>query len=355
MTADPLVPTDALVVDEDRSWSTEQAWDLIDRLAHRAREAAFADPTAPRRVAVFAENAGPAVLAHVGGLRSGASVVAVSAHLNGTDAADLLERADVALVIAGPRTHEAARQAAALAAGQTGRPCHVRCWTDPDWEPWLAAAPAGPPANDRSIAPNLLFTSGTTGHPQTTELPTKVFPLQATSATPIPTLAILPRKGRELKDGRCSDTGVDSPRSVLRAGAAVKQRTPDAASGPGGRSVPDCEVLRSGARDAGFDAPALWRGEPCYATRNLKTRQSTALPASQVLSGAQHSRAEARHSSLNRSSLQKLANAASQVATCLGQRSFAFRRPFFPFASVATVPAAMAVTPMPRARNALRR
>lgn len=176
MTAAPLAPTDALVVDEAKAWPAADAWDVIDRLAHRTREAAFADPTAPRRVAVFAENAATAVLAHVGGLRSGASVVAVSAHLNGTDAADLLERADVAQVVAGPRTREAAREAAALATGRTGRPCEVRCWTDPDWDPWLAAAPAGPPADDRPIVPNLLFTSGTTGRPKATELPPNVFP-----------------------------------------------------------------------------------------------------------------------------------------------------------------------------------
>lgn len=170
--ADLPDPQDRLVIDDRRGWTDAETWDLADRIAHRVRSTCRDG----RRFAVFAENAGPAVIAHLGGLRSGVSVVAVSSHLNGPDAAYLFEVGDVALVVAGPRTVDAARDAADRARASTGRPCQVVAWGTADWDDWLAGAPAGPPADDRPILPNLLFTSGTTGRPKATELPPNVFP-----------------------------------------------------------------------------------------------------------------------------------------------------------------------------------
>lgn len=167
-------PGDALVVDERRAWSSEEAWDLANRLAHRIREATNGGR---RRVAVFADNAGEAVLAHVGGLRAGASVVAVNSHLAAPEVAYQLRVGDVALVIAGPST--AARAEAAAAEVDE---CTAIAWDTDAWDRWLAAAPAGPPADDRPIVPNLLFTSGTTGTPKATELPPNVFPPRASWA-----------------------------------------------------------------------------------------------------------------------------------------------------------------------------
>ncbi|HWJ60567.1 MAG TPA: AMP-binding protein [Acidimicrobiales bacterium] len=155
---------DALVLDADRSWTAAEVWDAADRIAHLARARGG-------RMAVFAENAGPAVIAHLGGLRSGASVVAVNSHLAAPEAAYQLATGEVRLVIAGPATAERAREAAALAGD-----CEVRSWDDADWDDWLASAPAGPPPDDVPIVPNLLFTSGTTGTPKATHLPPNVFP-----------------------------------------------------------------------------------------------------------------------------------------------------------------------------------
>lgn len=159
---------DALVVDERRAWSAAEVWDVADRIAHQVRAATSGGR---RRVAVFAENAAESVIAHLGGLRSGASVVAVSSHLAAPEAAHLLRAGEVALVIAGPGTAARARAAAAEAGH-----CDVIAWDGPGWDAWLAAAPAGPPPDDRPISPNLLFTSGTTGTPKATELPPNVFP-----------------------------------------------------------------------------------------------------------------------------------------------------------------------------------
>ena len=173
-----LVPDPALVIDADRAWSAEEVWDTADRIAHLARAATAPPPgQGRRRVAVFAENAGLAAIAHVGAMRSGASVVAVNSHLTAAEAAYQLETGDVALVIAGPATAERARAAAEL----VGR-CEVQSWGGPDWDRWLAAAPAGPPPDDVPIVPNLLFTSGTTGRPKATHLPPNVFPVRASWA-----------------------------------------------------------------------------------------------------------------------------------------------------------------------------
>src|SRR5690606_1858741 len=70
---------DAILVDVHRSWAEPEVWDVADRIAHLVRSTCLAERPdgTDRRVAVFAENAGEAVLAHLGGLRSGASVVAM--------------------------------------------------------------------------------------------------------------------------------------------------------------------------------------------------------------------------------------------------------------------------------------
>lgn len=163
----------ALVVDAVRAWPTAEVTDLADRLAHLARAATAPDgpDRRRRRMAVFAENAAESVIAHLGGLRSGASVVAINGHLAAPEVAYQLEVGEVALVIAGPATAARAREAAAL----VGR-CEVHAWDDDDWSAWLASAPAGPPPDDVAIVPNLLFTSGTTGRPKATHLPPNVFP-----------------------------------------------------------------------------------------------------------------------------------------------------------------------------------
>lgn len=172
--AHPVGAADALVVDPSRSWSSDEVWDTANRIAHLARAATRGGK---RRVAVFAENAGESVVAHLGGLRSGASVVAVNSHLAAPEAAYQLATGDVALLIAGPATAERARDAAATAGN-----CEIRVWDDAGWAEWLASAPAGPPPDDVAIIPNLLFTSGTTGIPKATHLPPNVFPPRASWA-----------------------------------------------------------------------------------------------------------------------------------------------------------------------------
>lgn len=167
-TTPPLPPADdSLLVDETRSHTAEEVWETANRLGHLIRDEVGID----RRVAICAENASPAILAHLGALRAGVSAVAVNAHLAGPEIAHQLRVGEVDLLVTGPATAERGREAVTLVDG-----CRAISWDDPDWEAWLASAPEGPPADDRPIRPNLLFTSGTTGTPKATELPPNVFP-----------------------------------------------------------------------------------------------------------------------------------------------------------------------------------
>jgi long-chain acyl-CoA synthetase len=216
----------SLVVDHRRAWSGGEVADVADRIAHRAREATGGGE---RRFAVFAENAAESVVAHLGGLRSGASVVAVSSHLAAPEVAHLLAAGDVALVVAGPQTEARAREAAA----SVGR-CEVVAWSDPEtragdgeagsgWDDWLAAAPAGPPPDDRPIPPNLLFTSGTTGTPKATELPPNVFPRRTSWAAFVEALAAnrFVGRGRHLLVAPLHHTGPLNAVRALAAGTPV--------------------------------------------------------------------------------------------------------------------------------------
>lgn len=241
----PLPPLpdagDALVVDERRAWSATEAWATIDALAHHLRDATDGGR---RRVAVFAENHGEAVLAHVAGLRSGASVVPLSSHLAAPEVAALLERADVAVVVAGPATAERAREAAGLLAtaqrsDDVGADADVDVNGDEhrrpegspavlvtgsaEWDAAIAAAPTGPPPDDRPIRPNLLFTSGTTGTPKATELPPNVFPRRDTWAGFLDALAAnrFVGLGRHLVVAPLHHTGPLNAVRALAAGTPV--------------------------------------------------------------------------------------------------------------------------------------
>ena len=164
-------PTDALVVDEQRAWTAAEVWDAANRIAHLARAATDGGR---RRVGIYAENSAEAVIAHLGALRSGASVVAINSHLAAPEVAYQLEVGDVALLLCGPGTVERAGEAWETAAVEAPR--ELANWGTAGWDRWLATAPTGPPPDDRPIRPNLLFTSGTTGTPKATELPPNVFP-----------------------------------------------------------------------------------------------------------------------------------------------------------------------------------
>ncbi|HEY4376076.1 MAG TPA: AMP-binding protein [Acidimicrobiales bacterium] len=171
-------PDAVLVRDVDRAFTSTEVDEVVRRMARALLDL---DLGPDRRIAVYADNSAEAVLAHLGGLRAGCSVVAVNAHLAAPEAAYQLADSGARLVFVGPEHVERGVEAAADAGLPAGS---VVVWRGPadrggatiNWNAWLAAAPEGPVPDDVRPRPNLLYTSGTTGRPKATELPPNVFP-----------------------------------------------------------------------------------------------------------------------------------------------------------------------------------
>lgn len=128
------------------------------------------------RIAIFSENSACTALAHIGGLLAGASVVPVNFHLNADEVAYILGDAAVRVLFVDEVT--AARS---LEAAQASDVHTVIGWGGDqqggltDWDQWLAASSHEEPPTDMEPLPNLLYTSGTTGLPKGTPLPSNTF------------------------------------------------------------------------------------------------------------------------------------------------------------------------------------
>ena len=165
-------PDEIALRDEHRSLR----WDDVDDALNRAANGLLALDLGPeRRVAVFAENAVETLLANLGGLLAGASVVPINFHLSAEEAAYILRDSGAALLFVGPETAERGVAAAALSGVST-----VVGWAEAPgvvpWCDWLEAQSAAEPPAEIPPLPNLLYTSGTTGRPKGTEAPPNVSP-----------------------------------------------------------------------------------------------------------------------------------------------------------------------------------
>jgi acyl-CoA synthetase (AMP-forming)/AMP-acid ligase II len=157
------------------------SWAELDPLLNRATNALLIMAPIPDRVAVCAPNSVETVLAYTASLEAGVSSVPVSYLLTPQEIAYLLEDSGATLLFVGPETCEAGLDAAKLAGGVivVGWRCEARDGLI-DWTAWLAAATTAEPDGDRSPAPHLHYTSGTTGRPKGTETPPSQFPKVAT-------------------------------------------------------------------------------------------------------------------------------------------------------------------------------
>jgi long-chain acyl-CoA synthetase len=159
------------------------AWDITltaDQVSAQARAVAGwireqlpeGDP-----VAVYARNSGQAMIASLGAVLSGASLVPLSAHLGSEELRDMLAEAGVGLVLASPSQLPALLRAVEL---MPDGPRVVTWGTGEDGpygslEAIIARARPLDEAAVRVAAPTL-FSSGTTGRPKRVVMPPMLFP-----------------------------------------------------------------------------------------------------------------------------------------------------------------------------------
>lgn len=194
---------------------------LDDRLNRIANALGVLDLGPDRRVAVFAENAVEAALAHIGGLIAGASTVPCNFHLTAAELAYILEDSDARILFVGPETVERGREAATIAGIDrvVGWHCPAEDGLVP-WDAWLAGSSSFEPPPGLRPRPHLLYTSGTTGRPKGTDLPPTMFAGGTTVAEHLERMKANPLAafGPHLVVGPMYHTGPLSGARLLAAG-----------------------------------------------------------------------------------------------------------------------------------------
>jgi acyl-CoA synthetase (AMP-forming)/AMP-acid ligase II len=198
------------------------SWSQLNDQVNRAVNVLLRADLGPcRRVAIMAENSAECAIAHLAGILAGACVVPVNCRLRPQEAGYIVRDCGARLVLTGPESAAAARQAAPsgtrVLAWRSGR--------QPGVEPFAAEAEqAGGDEPPASLVPrrSMLYTSGTSGVPKATELPLTMFAGGATIAEHVANLAkaAAGRPGPHLVCGPMHHTG---PLSGLRHLAAGSQ------------------------------------------------------------------------------------------------------------------------------------
>lgn len=217
----PVDRSSTAIATPDRRLSWTEVDQALDRIVNRLLEV---DLGPERRVGVFAENSPETLLAYVGAVLAGASVVPMSFHLTEAEVAYLLEDSGARLVLAGAET-------ATRAAGAAHRVGAVPVAWGPvepdlgveDWYGWIDGASSEPPPTDHPPRPPFVYTSGTTGRPKGTELPPGVFPGGATIDEHVALAARNPlgRYGNHMVVGPLYHTGPNQGARLLMTGKAV--------------------------------------------------------------------------------------------------------------------------------------
>ncbi len=166
-------PDEVAIRDSLSVLSWRELDDLVDRVVTRLAALGIGRGD---RVAVFAENSLETVTAHLAALLVGAASVPVNFHLTAREVGDILSDARARLILVGPETAQTGVEASAFTDD-----CRVlgwRCADRPGVEEWTCSrADADAVRATRTARPyaNILYTSGTTGSPKSTELPPTMF------------------------------------------------------------------------------------------------------------------------------------------------------------------------------------
>jgi long-chain acyl-CoA synthetase len=214
-------PDQIAVRDERAALSWSDVDDTLNRVANGLHALRL---DGARRVAVFAENSVETLLAHLGGLLSGASTVPVNFHLKVDEVAYILRDSGARVLFVGPETAVVGCRAARDAGIDVviGWRCPSRSGVL-DWDDWLDDAEAASPPIDVAPRPNLMYTSGTTGLPKGVELPPSMFAGGSTIAEHIDALrhSRFAQFGTHLVVGPMYHTGPLSGFRLLATGVPV--------------------------------------------------------------------------------------------------------------------------------------
>ncbi|WP_312596785.1 AMP-binding protein [Brevundimonas sp.] len=156
-------------------------WEALNLVLNRAINRLHALGVEPGdRVGVYANNSAEAVVAYLASILGGASVVPINAHLTSEELDYILRRARPKLLFVGPETAPAAVEVARVTGGATVVGWRSALDDVESWETFLDAGAPSEPRIDFPPAPQLHFTSGTTGRPKAVETPPTIVPRLST-------------------------------------------------------------------------------------------------------------------------------------------------------------------------------
>lgn len=161
-------PDELALADTARELTWAAAVDEISRAASVLNGLGLG---AERRLAVFAQNSADTMVIYAAARMAGVGADVVNYHLGAEELTHILRQSGAVAIWASDSTIEVALQAAATLGGVRVISSGKAAGATVSWSGLMAGASAAPPAADATPAYELMFTSGTTGHPKAVRHP----------------------------------------------------------------------------------------------------------------------------------------------------------------------------------------